>query len=42
MMNSILAVLTVLAVLVVTALFKLPLLPFRLVSRLMRGRPATA
>ena len=30
MMNSVLALLTVIAVLVVTALIKLPLLPFRL------------
>ena len=42
MINSILAILTVVAVLVVTALFKLPLLPFRLAGRLLRSRPATA
>lgn len=42
MLNSILAVFTVIAVLVVTALFKLPLLPFRLIGRLLRSRPAAA
>ena len=42
MMHSVLALLTVVAVLVVTALFKLPLLPFRLIGRLLRSRPATA
>ena len=42
MLNSVLAVLTVIAVLMVTALIKLPLLPFRLVGRLLRSRPATA
>jgi hypothetical protein len=42
MMNSVLALLTVIAVLVVTALFKLPLLPFRLIGRLLRSRPAAA
>ncbi|MDP4006123.1 hypothetical protein [Methylobacterium sp. NEAU K] len=42
MINSILAILTVIAVLMVTALLKLPLLPFRLAGRLLRGRPAAA
>jgi hypothetical protein len=42
MLNSVLAILTVIAVLVVTALIKLPLLPFRLVARLFRSRPAVA
>jgi hypothetical protein len=42
MMNSVLALLTVVAVLAVTALIKLPLLPFRLIGRLMRSRPAAA
>ncbi|SDO68789.1 hypothetical protein SAMN05216360_13711 [Methylobacterium phyllostachyos] len=42
MMNSFLALLTVVAVLAARALFKLPLLPFRLVARLLRSRPATA
>lgn len=42
MLNSILAVLTVVAVLTVRALFKLPLLPFRLLARLLRSRPAAA
>lgn len=42
MLNSVLALLTVIAVLAVTALIKLPLLPFRLVSRLLRSRPAVA
>ncbi|GJE51991.1 hypothetical protein GOFOIKOB_5056 [Methylobacterium tardum] len=42
MLNSVLALLTVIAVLVVTALFKLPLLPFRLAGRLLRHRPAAA
>jgi hypothetical protein len=42
MMNSVLALLTVVVVLVITALFKLPLLPFRLAARLLRSRPAAA
>ncbi len=42
MINSFLALLTVLAVLMVTALFKLPLMPFRFAARLLRGRPAAA
>jgi hypothetical protein len=43
MLNSILAILTVAAVLMVRALIKLPLLPFRLVGRLVRSRrPAAA
>ncbi|WP_279594111.1 hypothetical protein [Methylobacterium sp. J-030] len=43
MLNSVLALLTVAAVLTVRALLKLPLLPFRLIGRLLRGRrPAAA
>ncbi|WP_279596917.1 MULTISPECIES: hypothetical protein [unclassified Methylobacterium] len=42
MLNSFLAILTVIAVLALTALFKLPLLPFRLAGRLLRSRPAVA
>ncbi|WP_342112230.1 hypothetical protein [Methylobacterium sp. SI9] len=42
MLNSFLAILTVAAVLLARALLKLPLLPFRLVGRLLRGRPAAA
>ncbi|MEL6061707.1 MULTISPECIES: hypothetical protein [unclassified Methylobacterium] len=42
MLNSFLALLTVVAILMARALLKLPLLPFRLVGRLLRGRPAAA
>lgn len=42
MLNSFLALLTVVVVLLARALIKLPLLPFRLVGRLLRGRPAAA
>ncbi|WP_267425830.1 MULTISPECIES: hypothetical protein [unclassified Methylobacterium] len=43
MLNSILALLTVAAVLAVRALLKLPLMLFRRVGRLLRGRrPAAA
>lgn len=42
MLNSIIAVFTVLAVLVVRAVLKLPLLPFRILRSLWRRRMASA